>query len=172
MELTRWLPIWRMRLVDARRLDHRRAILIEVDHRLFAVNVLAGLHGVDRSLLVPVVGGADDDRIDILARQDLVVVARRKNVVAPEFLASRQPAVVAVGRGDQFHARHLHSDPGVELALAPRADERDLDVIVGGDRFGRLGLFQFPFGRGEKVQHRASGWLPTPLRQHVKSSCD
>ena len=45
-----------------------------VGHRLFAVDVLAGLHGVDRHLGVPVVGGGDQDDVDILAIEELPVV--------------------------------------------------------------------------------------------------
>ena len=128
-----------------------------MDHRLFAVDVLARLHGIDRSLLVPVIGRADNDRVNILASQDFVVVAGGEYVVAPEFFAARQPAVVAVGGGDQFHARHLYGGPGVELALSAGADQRNLDVIVGGDRMGGLGLFQFRFGRGEKMHSGHQG---------------
>ena len=131
-------------------LDHLRAVLVEVDHRLFAVDVLAGLHGVDRGLLVPVVGGADDDGVDVLAGQDLVVVAGGEDVVAPEFLGAREAAVVAVGDGHQLDAGHLDGGLGVELPLAAGADESDLDVVVGGDGFGVL--LQFGFCGGENMQ--------------------
>ena len=90
--------------------------------------------------LVPVVGRADDDGVDVFAGEDLVVVAGGEDVVAPELLAVREAAVVAVGHGNQLDARNLHGDLGVSLALAARADQRDLDVIVGGHRLGRLGL--------------------------------
>ena len=89
---------------------------------------------------MPVVGGADDDGVDVFAGEDLVVVAGGEDVVAPELLAVREAAVVAVGHGDQLDAGNLHGESGVTLALAAGADERDLDVIVGGYGSGRLGL--------------------------------
>ena len=85
---------------------------------------------------------ADNHRIDVLARQDLVVVARRKNIVAPDLLAARQSSVVAVRHGHQLHARHLHGGPRIPHALPARADQGDLDVIVGRNTFRRLVLHQ------------------------------
>ena len=125
-------------MVGARRLDHLWPIAIKMDHRLLAIHILAGLHRVHRGLLVPVIRRADNYRVNVFAGQNLVVVARRKNVAAPEFLAVRQPAIVAIGRCHQFHARHLHSSFRVVLALATGADQRNLDMIVGCYRFGRL----------------------------------
>ena len=145
-----------MRLVVSRGLDHLRAIGVEMDHGLFAVDVFAGLHGVDGGLLVPVVGGADDDGVDIFAREDLVVVAGGEDVVAPDFLAVREAAVVAVGDGDELDAGDLHRDLGVSLALAAGADQRDLDVVVGGDGFGRFGL-GFPQHVGSRSEEGFCG---------------
>ncbi len=107
-ELTRWLPIWIMRFVAPRRLDHLRPVGVEMDHRLLAVHVLAGLHRIHRRLLVPVIRRADDHRVNVFARKNLVVVARRKDIVAPELLAAREPPVIAVRHRHQLHARHLH----------------------------------------------------------------
>ena len=45
-----------------------------VAHRLFAIDVLARLHRVDRHLGVPVVGGADHDGVDVLAVEEPAVV--------------------------------------------------------------------------------------------------
>ena len=45
-----------------------------MDHGFFAVNVFACFHGVDGYLLVPVVRGADDDRVDVFALKNLGVV--------------------------------------------------------------------------------------------------
>ena len=140
MELTRWLPIWMMRLVDLAVSIICGAIGVEMDHGLFAVDVLAGLHGVDGGLHVPVVGGADDDGVDVFAGQDLVVVAGGEDVVAPELLAVREAAVVAVGHGDEFDAGDLDGLAGVELAAPAGADEGDLDVVIGRNRLVRLGL--------------------------------
>ena len=58
-------------VVGARGLDHLRPVGIQMDHRLLAIDILAGLHGVHGDLLVPMVGRADDDGIDVFALQNL-----------------------------------------------------------------------------------------------------
>jgi len=134
--------------------DHGRAVLVEVDHRLFAVHILAGLHGVDGGLLVPMVGGADDDRIDVLAGENVVVVAGGEDVVAPQFLAAGKAAVIAVRRGHEFDPWDLDGGAGVVLPLPSGSDKGDLDMVIGGDRLGRL---LFGFGCGKKMQTRHQG---------------
>ena len=67
MELTRWLPTCMMRPVFFCGFDERLAVVDMLHHRLFAVDVLAGVHGVDGDILVPVVGRGDDDGVDIRA---------------------------------------------------------------------------------------------------------
>src|SRR3954447_1708754 len=121
-----------------------------MDHRLLAIHVLARLHGVNGGLLVPMVGGTDDHGVDVFAGQDLAVVASGENIVAPEFFAARQAAVVAVRGGDQLDAGYLNSCLSVELSLPAGADEGDLDVVVGGDWFGVF--FQFGFCGGKNMQ--------------------
>src|ERR1700739_794404 len=109
-----------------------------VDQRPLTVDVLAGYHGVDGNLLVPVVGRADDHRVDIFARQDFLVVAGGENVVAPEFLAVFETAVVTVGYGNQLHAWDLNRGSRVSLALNAGSNQGKLDVIVGGDWRGGI----------------------------------
>ena len=109
-----------------------------MNHGLFAIDVFARLHRIDGGLLVPMVGGGDDNGIDILASQDLAVVACGEDVVAPNLLAVRQPSVVTVGHGDKLYAGNLHGNFGVSLALNTSPDQRDLNLIVGGKRRDRL----------------------------------
>jgi len=105
-----------------------------MDHGLLAVDILAGLHRVYAGLLVPVVGRADDDCVHITAGEDFTVVAGGEEVVAPQLLGVNEAAIVAVGDGHQLDAGHLERRLGIALALAARADERDLNAVVGGDR--------------------------------------
>ena len=56
------------------RLGDAAGLVDRVGHRLFAVDVLAGLHGVDRHLGVPVVGRGDQDDVDVLVVEDLAIV--------------------------------------------------------------------------------------------------
>ncbi len=120
--------------------NHLRPVGVQMDHGLFAVDVFAGLHGIDRNLFMPVVGRADDDGVDVFAFQDFAVVAGGEEVCAPEFLAVLEPAVVTVRNRDQFDAGNVHGIFGVALALAAGSDEGDLDVIVGCDWFRGFGL--------------------------------
>src|SRR5207302_2039653 len=113
---------------------------VEMDHGLFAVNVFARFHSVDRGLLVPVIGGANDDGVDVFADKNFVVVAGGEDVVAPELFAVSEAAVVAVGDGDQFDAGNFNGGFGIAHSLPAGADESDLDVVVSGNRFGGLVL--------------------------------
>ena len=76
--------------------DHGGAIGVEVDHGLFAVDVLARAHGVAGDLHVPVVGGSDEDGVDVGSGEDLVVVAGGEDVLAPELFGVVKTALVAV----------------------------------------------------------------------------
>ena len=68
------------------------------------------------------------------------VIAGGKDVVAPEFLAVLEPAVVAIRDGNELHPGNLHRNLGISLALTTGADQRDLNMIVGRYRLGRFGL--------------------------------
>ena len=87
--------------------DDLGTVGVEVDHGLFEVDVFAGVHGVDGGLLVPVVGSGDEDGVDVLAGEDLAVVAGGEEVVAPELFGVGEAAVVAVGYGDEFDSGDL-----------------------------------------------------------------
>ena len=146
-----------------------------MDHRLFQINVLAGLHRVDRRGLMPVVRGRDQHGIDILARQNLAVVACCKHILSPQLFAVGQTAVVAVSSGNQLDARHLNRDAGIVLSLDAGSDKGKLDVIVRRAR--RRGLrqqrFQLGGGCGQRrclyelsaIQHRQR-CLTFPLVWH------
>src|SRR6266852_3363778 len=121
-------------------LDYLRPVGIQMDHGLFAIHVLARLHSLDGCLFVPMVGRADNDGVDILTCQDLSVVTGSKDVIAPEFLAVLEPAVVTVRHSYELHARNLHSYLCVSLALNTSPNQRDLNMIVGSKRRGGFGL--------------------------------
>ena len=159
----------------ARCLDDLRAIRVDVDHRLLEVNVLAGLHRIGRRGLVPVIGCRDQHGVDILARQNLAVVASGEHVLPPQLFAVGQAAVVAVSSGNQLDPRHLNRDAGIVLTLDACSDESQLDVVVRRAR--RRGLrqqrFQLGGGCGQRrglyelsaIQHRQR-CLTFPLVWH------
>ena len=111
-----------------------------MNHGLLAIHVLARLHGIDRDPFVPMIWRSDNDGIDIFTRQNLSVIASGKNVVAPDFLAVLEPAVITVRYGDQLHARNLQRNSSISLTLAPGTDQRNLNMIVSRNRRCRLSL--------------------------------
>ena len=84
--------------------DDGVALFDRVDHGLFAIYILARIHGVDGGLRVPVVGGGDDDGIDVFAREQLVIVRRDEDVFAEDFAGARAAAGVKIGDGYQGDA--------------------------------------------------------------------
>ena len=78
-----------------------------MNHGLFQVDVLAGLHGIYGGALMPMVGGGDEDGIDVFARKDFAVVAGGKKIRTPQLFGVREAAVIAVCDGDQLDAGNL-----------------------------------------------------------------
>ena len=58
---------------------------------------------------VPVVGHADQHRVDVLAAEDLAVVDVGLDLVAEDLFGVGPPAFVEVGGGDQLDARDLEA---------------------------------------------------------------
>src|SRR5262249_42301492 len=58
----------------AHRVDHGRGLVGGQRQRLLAVNVLLRLAGIDGEDGVPVVGGGDDDGVDVVALEEVAVV--------------------------------------------------------------------------------------------------
>ena len=69
-----WTPTVKTCLVLFAGLGDSAGLVDRVGHRLFAVDVLARLHGVDGHLGVPVVGRGDQDSVDVLAIEEPAVV--------------------------------------------------------------------------------------------------
>ena len=84
------------------RLNERLAIGDALHHGLFEVHIFAGVHGVDRDFLVPVVGRGDDDGVHVGPRQNFAVIARDENILTVDLVDARQAALVDIARGDQL----------------------------------------------------------------------
>src|SRR5258708_22641545 len=67
-------------------LDHGDAVGGRVRHRLFAVDVLAGVDRIDDDLLVPVLRHSGDDAVDLFVVQEFLVFAGGFDFVADDFL--------------------------------------------------------------------------------------
>src|SRR5262249_1033731 len=100
--------------------------------RLLEVDVLAGLHGVDRDPHVPVVGGADHHRVDVLVREQLPVVGVPGDAVVGLAGLLRVRVVhqgLGVFRAPAVEVAHGH-DPGRVELPDPR------HVVAAGDAAG------------------------------------
>ncbi len=121
--------------------------------RLFAVDVLAGLHRLDRDLRVPVIGRGDHHRVDVFAIEDLAIVFVGVRLLA--LLLFRlldvfgQHLRVDIGQGREIGERNrLRGD---RPALIAKADRRE-----DGTRVGRL-IAEGPAGRREQDAGGAGG---------------
>ena len=123
-----------MRPVLPLRRDHRMALFDGMHHGFLAVHILAGVHRVDGSLRVPVVRRSHDHGIDILARQQFVVIGRDEEVFAKYLPRARAPARVQIGDRHQRDARNAERYVHIRGAAPAQPDRANLDAIVGGDR--------------------------------------
>jgi hypothetical protein len=131
--------------------------------RLFDVDVLARLAGVDGLQGVPVVGGADDHGVHVLALQQPAVVAELPRVGADLAGGEVEVGLVEVADGD--HLGVALGEEGVEdlVAAVAQADEAQADAVIrpedlarrqGGPEGGRgSGFRKVPTGG---VLHRSS----------------
>src|SRR5262245_24937999 len=123
-------------------LDHRPPLGDGQAERLLAVDVLAGLAGVDGDQGVPVVGHGDDDGIDVLAVEQLAVVADGERGLAGLLLDAGpglfEPGLIDLADRDAV----LDVDAEVAFALVADADAADADSFagrVGGEAGGDQG---------------------------------
>ena len=124
-----WLPTCTRRPVSFETLHHLQRFGDGVRHGLLAVDVLAGLHGGDGDGRVPVVGGGDQDGVDVLAVEHLPIVARGRRV-GLNFLGAAEVAVVEVA--DHGHVAPDGQDrPHVFEAADSCPDHSHGDGFVG-----------------------------------------
>ena len=75
-------------------------LLDGVRHRLFDIDVLAGRHGVDGDLAVPVVGRGDQHGVDVVAFEQLAIVEIA--FAAADVLGSRETPLIDIANGDDL----------------------------------------------------------------------
>src|SRR5262249_40507840 len=99
-------------------------------------------HRLERRQVVPVIGGRNDDRVDVLPRAKLPEVLRRERplvllalLLAVEvvdlLLRALQVARVDVADRGDLDVGQPHVAGHVGVALAAAADEPDLDLVAG-----------------------------------------
>ncbi len=115
--------------------DQLPGFLVGVAHRLFKIDVLAVVHGVERDLGVPVVGRGDDDGVHVAALQHLAVIEIAFAVV---FFGRRAFALfVDIADRDDLAGvvgvAVVMERFGVVAAAAAHADDAQVDAVVGAD---------------------------------------
>lgn len=136
-------------VVGADGAHQRLAVLRIVDHRLFDVDVLARLAGVDTDRPVPVVGSGDDDGVDVLVAEHAFV-----------FLVGLDGAAGDGGRFIDAHGVDVADGGPLNLAglvqllhevLAPRAgsDGAHPDTVISAN--DAPGAGGGDGGRGEEL---------------------
>ncbi|MFO0927219.1 MAG: hypothetical protein U0736_09295 [Gemmataceae bacterium] len=114
-------------------LDHAPALDDGERQRLLAVDVLAGLAGVDRLQRVPVVRGDDHHRVEVGPLQQLAVVVVLLGLAAD--LGGGEVEVRLVDVADRRDLAVLVLQKGVEhlVAAVAQADEADAHAVVGAE---------------------------------------
>ena len=138
-------------VVAAGGVDHHAPFADRQRERLLDVDVLAGLARHDGRDRVPVIGGADDDGVDVLAIEHTPEIARRERrrlvvILLDAIGGLRDLLIVYIA---QCHALRAQAQRGAQVCtpLAAAADERHADAPVGA---GHAVL-----GRGPRQGRRA-----------------
>src|SRR6266850_973941 len=148
--------------------DHGEAIGGGVRHGLFAVDIFAGVDGVNDDLLVPMIGDGGDEAVDFLVVEEIFVAAGGGDFLADNFLRERVAAVVEIAGGDAFDAGQLNGFAKQAGALHADTDDAKANTVARRDGLQRqrnvLGLkkdcgrrCQGASGSGTALQEFAAG---------------
>lgn len=118
--------------------DDAVAVFRTLHHGLLAVDVFAGEQGFAGLLGVPMVGGGNNDGVDIGAGEDLAVVAGDGELFAEDFAGALETTLIDVGGSDEFDAGNRSGGLGVTEAHVANADATEADFIVRGNLRLRL----------------------------------
>src|SRR5581483_2400521 len=123
------------------------AILDSVRHRLLAIHVLAGRAGILYYLAVLMIRNGDDDRVNILAVQNLLVVAGGGDNLLYRLLRRLVTRVIQVANCHAFNARHQERRLQQFTAAHAGADGCEAHRVTGCKWHGRR-------QKGGRLQHR------------------
>ena len=119
-----------MRLLSIDGAHHLLAFFNRVHDGLLHVGVLAGMHRINEHLLMPVVGAADDDRIDILAVEQLVVIEVGFGIRAGNLQCLVASRSVNVADGHQINRGIILEELHQVLAAPTGAHGADTDLVI------------------------------------------
>ncbi len=108
-------------------------LLVGVAHRLFAVDILAGVHGFERDLRVPMIRRGHHDRVDIGLVQQFVIIEITLGLELVGRFAL--PLLVDVANGDNLAAVVVLVSVILEFlgdvaAASADSDHPDVDAVI------------------------------------------
>lgn len=109
---------------------HPAALAHEKRHGLFNIYVLARLASEDGNQRVPVVGGGNNDRLNVLIVQKAAEVAIAFRLRPAHGDALAHSRLITVGEGDNIHIRLIFEIVNVLVADESKADEADLHAVI------------------------------------------
>src|ERR1019366_3102739 len=118
-------------VVFLRSRNHGEPVVHGVGQRLLAVNVLASGAGIDHHSAMLMIGDRDDDGIDVLAVEDLFIVASCCNRLVHRFLAGGETAFPEIADGDALGARDAQRGFQQLASADPSADGSKAYRIAG-----------------------------------------
>src|SRR5882724_4845839 len=120
--------------------DHGDAVGGRMGHRLFAIDVFAGVDGIHDDLFVPMIGNGGDDAVDLLVVEEFLIFARGVDLGAgnffDDFFGERVAAIVEVGGSDAFDAGELNGAGEQAGTLHADANDAEADPVAGSDGGG------------------------------------
>ena len=138
---------------------HFHAFGERVGNRLLDVDVLAGSDRVERHGLVPVIGCADNDRVDGAVIQDPAIVRHLRGRGSRDLGGLKHPRLVDVAHGNHFIPGELVEQRHQPACAAAGADHANADSVARalGRETSDTGGEHEPRGGG--AQERAAGAL-------------
>ncbi|SVA80212.1 uncharacterized protein METZ01_LOCUS133066 [marine metagenome] len=118
-------------------LDQGCSFFYSLDHWLLNINILSGFHRFNGNLTVPVVGSANNDRIDILPGQEFPIVPGSFKVRSESFLYMDKPPVIDISGCHQLDTWGPQGRLSVALSLPTCANQCNLNTVVRGHLISR-----------------------------------
>ncbi len=121
------------------RVDDLHAFGGSISERLFTIDILTGLNGLDNNGLVPMIGRGHDDGVNRLGGDDVLEGRIGFDARAYPLDGALNPTFVGIRDGHNLRARH--GQEGLHQLMGSRAgtDDADLDSIVCRSRTGSGG---------------------------------
>ena len=120
--------------------DHGESVFDGVRHGLLAVNVFAGGAGIFEDVAVLVVGGGDEDSVDVFTIEDGAIVPRGRDAgVVDRFLGGEVAAVIKVAYRNALNAGYLERSLKMFASAHAGTDGGEAYGVAGSDGTGRGG---------------------------------